>query len=81
MLAFVGRILTPQHWSRRMIPTAYQKPTVTRFGDFRALTAAGCTGGATDGRTFYGETGPSVGDTPRITSGTTDYCFSSRGSR
>jgi hypothetical protein len=59
----------------------YLKPSLSRIGTFRELTRAGCTGGATDGKTFYGETGPSVGNTPRITSGTTDYCFSSRGSR
>ena len=57
----------------------YQKPSVERFGSFRDLTQAGCTG-VSDGASFLGS-GPSTGDTPRITSGTTDYCFSSRGSR
>ena len=55
----------------------YTKPSVTQFGTFRQLTQAGCTG-MSDGRTFQGDAaaGPSVGSTPRITSGTTDYCFS-----
>lgn len=57
----------------------YQTPSVTRFGAFRELTQAGCSG-ASDGATFMGS-GPSTGNTPRITSGTIDYCFSSRGSR
>ena len=56
----------------------YQKPSVQKFGTFRDLTQAGCTGPA-DGRTFEGAS--SVGATPRITSGTTDFCFSVRGSR
>ena len=58
----------------------YYKPSVRRFGTFRDLTQAGCNG-LTDGETFKGTTGPSVGNTPRITSGTTDYCFTSAGSR
>jgi hypothetical protein len=61
----------------------YTKPTVTEFGTFRELTQAGCSG-MSDGRTFTGDSaaGTSVGSTPRITSGTTDYCFSpSSGSR
>ena len=58
----------------------YQKPSVQRFGAFRNLTRAGCTG-ASDGATFMGVTGPSTGDVPRITSGTIDYCFFARGSR
>ncbi len=57
----------------------YQKPTVERFGSFRELTQAGCTG-TTDGATFMGS-GPSVGSVPRITNGTTDFCFTTRGSR
>ena len=64
-----------------MYTKLYTKPNVSRLGTFRALTQAGCTGGASDGRTFYGQTGPSVGDTPRVTSGTTDYCFSGATSR
>ena len=56
----------------------YQTPRVTRFGSFRNLTQAGCTG-ASDGKTFEGS-GPSVGDTPRVTGSTTDYCFTA-GSR
>ena len=55
----------------------YQKPSVEKFGTFRELTQAGCTG-ASDGKTFEGS-GPSVGGTPRITNGTTDFCFTSRG--
>jgi hypothetical protein len=58
----------------------YQKPFVYRFGSFRDLTQAGCTG-LTDGETFKGTTGPSVGSTPRVTSGTTDFCFVGAGSR
>ncbi len=57
----------------------YQKPSVSKFGTFRELTQAGCTG-TSDGRTFEGA-GVAVGSVPRVTSGTTDYCFSSRGSR
>ena len=57
----------------------YQKPTVARFGAFRALTQAGCSN-ASDNMTFQGS-GPSVGSTPRVTGGTTDFCFTSRGSR
>ncbi len=57
----------------------YEKPTVQKFGTFRDLTQAGCTG-ASDGATFMGS-GTSVGDVPRITNGTTDYCFTNAGSR
>ncbi len=57
----------------------YTKPSVEKFGTFRELTQAGCTG-ASDGRTFEGS-GSSVGSTPRVTNGTTDFCFSNRGSR
>ena len=57
----------------------YEKPSVQRFGTFRDLTQAGCSG-MSDGETFKG-TGPSVGNTPRITNGTTDFCFVSAGSR
>ena len=56
----------------------YEKPVVQKFGTFRDLTRAGCTG-PSDSRTFDGS-GPSVGNLPRTTDGTTDYCFSS-GSR
>ena len=60
----------------------YQRPSVQRFGAFRDLTQAGCSGPVSDGETFKGITGPSIGDTPRVTSGTIDYCFSGRsGSR
>ena len=55
----------------------YQKPTVERFGSFRDLTQAGCSG-TTDGMTFMGS-GPSVGSVPRTTNGTTDFCFTTRG--
>ena len=58
----------------------YHTPTVRRFGTFRDLTQAGC-GGMTDGETFKGTTGASTGNAPRITSGTTDYCFTNAGSR
>jgi hypothetical protein len=58
----------------------YQKPILQTFGTFRELTQAGCSG-MSDGRTFEGTTGPSVGDTPRVTNGTTDFCFFARGSR
>ena len=58
----------------------YQKPTVQKFGMFRDLTRAGCTG-TSDGATFYGTTGPSVGDEPRLTNGTIDFCFTAAGSR
>ena len=51
----------------------YQAPRITRFGSFRDLTQAGCTE-ASDGRTFNGNDG-SVGSVPRVTNGTTDYCF------
>ena len=57
----------------------YQKPSVQKFGTFRDLTQAGCMG-TSDGETFRGS-GPSVGNVPRITAGTTDFCFTSRGSR
>ena len=57
----------------------YSKPSVQKFGTFRELTQAGCTG-TSDGQTFMGS-GPSVGNVPRITSGTTDFCFTNRGSR
>ena len=57
----------------------YQKPSVQRFGTFRDLTQAGCSG-LTDGETFKGS-GPSVGSVPRVTNGTTDFCFTSNGSR
>ena len=57
----------------------YQKPSVQRFGTFRDLTQAGCSG-MTDGETFRGS-GPSVGSVPRVTNGTTDFCFTSAGSR
>jgi hypothetical protein len=57
----------------------YEKPRVQRFGTFRQLTQAGCTG-MSDGRIWEGA-GTAVGDTPRITSGTTDFCFTQRGSR
>jgi len=56
----------------------YQKPSVTQFGTFRQLTQAGCTG-TSDGRTFEGA-GVSVGSVPRVTNGTTDFCFTN-GSR
>jgi len=55
----------------------YQKPTIARFGTFRDLTQAGCIG-TTDGRSFEGS-GTSVGSTPRITNGTTDFCFTGIG--
>ncbi len=51
----------------------YEKPTVQKFGTFRHLTRAGCVS-IGDGKTFEGS-GPSVGSEPRITDGTTDYCF------
>ena len=51
----------------------YQKPTVQKFGTFRNLTQAGCTG-ESDGQTYMGS-GPSVGNVPRVTNGTTDFCF------
>ena len=57
----------------------YQKPTVQRFGAFRALTQAGCSD-ASDNVTFLGS-GPSVGSTPRVTNGTIDYCFTDNSSR
>jgi len=57
----------------------YDKPAVVRFGHFRDITQAGCTG-TSDGQTFMGS-GPSVGNVPRITDGTTDFCFTNRGSR
>jgi hypothetical protein len=58
----------------------YTKPSVSRFGTFRDLTQAGCSG-MSDGKTFEGS-GASVGSVPRVTNGTTDYCFSSNtGSR
>ena len=57
----------------------YTKPLVSRFGTFRDLTRAGCSG-MSDGKTFEGS-GPSVGNVPRVTDGTTDFCFSSAGSR
>ena len=57
----------------------YQKPTVQKFGTFRDLTRAGCTG-ASDGATFVGS-GPSVGIPPRVTNGTTYFCFDQPGSR
>jgi hypothetical protein len=53
----------------------YQKPRMARFGTFRDLTQAGCTG-TSDGRTFEGS-GASVGSIPRVTNGTTDFCFTS----
>ena len=53
----------------------YTKPSVEKFGTFRELTQAGCTG-SSDGRTFNGGD-TSVGSTPRVTNGTTDFCFSS----
>ena len=53
----------------------YTKPSVQKFGAFRALTQAGCTGTPSDGKTFEGS-GASVGSTPRVTNGTTDFCFS-----
>ena len=56
----------------------YHKPAVSSFGTFRELTQAGCAG-ASDGKTFEGS-GASVGGVPRVTNGTTDFCFSS-GSR
>ena len=52
----------------------YTKPSVQKFGAFRALTQAGCTG-TSDGKTFEGS-GASVGSVPRVTNGTTDFCFS-----
>lgn len=58
----------------------YHTPRVQRYGTFRDLTQAGCMG-VSDGETYKGTTGPSTGNTPRITSGTTDYCFTSAGSR
>ena len=57
----------------------YTKPSVQKFGSFRELTQAGCAG-TSDGKTFEGS-GPSVGNTPRVTNGTTDFCFSGPGSR
>jgi hypothetical protein len=51
----------------------YQKPTVQKFGTFRDLTQAGCTG-ESDGQSYMGS-GTSVGDVPRVTNGTTDFCF------
>ena len=57
----------------------YQKPSISRFGTFRDLTLAGCTG-ASDGFTAVGNT--SVGSTPEVdpVAGTTDICLRS-GSR
>ena len=55
----------------------YTKPSVEKFGTFRSLTQAGCNT-PSDGRTFEG--GTSVGTEPRVTNGTTDYCFTA-GSR
>lgn len=64
-----------------MDPKPYARPTLTRLGTFRDLTRAGCTG-QSDGATFYASgTAVATGDTPRVTSGTIDYCFSARGSR
>jgi len=51
----------------------YQKPVVRSFGSFRALTQA-CCSGTSDGQPFQGS-GPSVGDVPRVTDGTPDFCF------
>ena len=59
----------------------YEAPNITRFGSFRDLTRAGCSGPTSDGMTFYGQTGASIGNTPRITSGTIDYCFAGATSR
>jgi hypothetical protein len=53
----------------------YQKPMVERFGTFRELTQAGCTGGS-DGQVFQGA--GSIGSTPTFSGSnpvTTDYCF------
>ncbi len=55
----------------------YQKPSVQRFGAFRSLTQAGCSG-QSDNVTFMGS-GPSVGSEPRRTNGTIDYCFTQGG--
>ena len=57
----------------------YTKPSVQKFGSFRELTQAGCAG-VSDGKTFEGS-GPSTGNTPRVTNGTTDFCFFGPGSR
>ena len=51
---------------------SYEKPIITRFGSFREITRGGCNT-PSDGKTFEG--GTSVGNEPRITNGTTDYCF------
>ena len=60
----------------------YQKPTIARFGSFRELTQAGCTGNSDNiAWTGPGPGGTSVGDTPRRTNGTIDYCFTDGGSR
>jgi hypothetical protein len=55
----------------------YQKPSISRFGTFRDLTLAGCTG-SSDGFTAIGSV--SVGSTPQVDGGTTDICLRS-GSR
>ncbi len=57
----------------------YQKPSVARFGAFRALTQAGCSN-TTDNMTFQGS-GPSVGSTPRTSGNIVEYCFVTAGSR
>lgn len=59
----------------------YTKPVVERFGTFRELTQAGCSG-ASDGATLAG--GTSVGSTPTFSGTnpvTTDFCFVTPGSR
>ncbi len=60
----------------------YGKPTVVRFGSFRELTRAGCSG-SSDNITWTGPGpgGTAVGDTPRVTNGTIDYCFTDNSSR
>lgn len=59
----------------------YQKPMVERFGTFRELTQAGCSGGS-DGAVQSGSV--SIGSTPTFSGTnpvTTDFCFVAPGSR
>ena len=59
----------------------YEKPAIERFGTFRELTQAGCSG-ASDGATMLG--GTSAGSTPTFSGTnpvTTDFCFVTMGSR
>ena len=59
----------------------YEKPSVERFGTFRDLTQAGCTGGS-DGAMMAGAV--SIGSTPTFSGSnpvTTDFCFVAAGTR